>query len=141
MLPSESYTLLYTTSPYSQNADAAAAARPSKFEHESYHVEPSFHQSQANMELKRDFSPSGDNSKRASDDGEDTQVTLPDGPLFERYQFLSPGIFMGLIVVLIFVTVVSVGINGVGSLLVSYQAFDRDTGPAAQSGGGAKKQN
>ena len=35
------------------------------------------------MELKRDLS----NNKRASDGN----ITLPDGPLFERYQYLSPG--------------------------------------------------
>ena len=40
-------------------------------------------QAPVHMELKRDFS----NHKRASDGN----ITLPDGPLFERYQYLSPG--------------------------------------------------
>ena len=40
-------------------------------------------QAPVHMELKRDFA----NHKRASDGN----ITLPDGPLFERYQYLSPG--------------------------------------------------
>ena len=40
-------------------------------------------QAPVHMELKRDFS----DNKRASDGN----ITLPDGPLFERYQYLSPG--------------------------------------------------
>ena len=40
-------------------------------------------QAPVHMELKRDLA----NTKRASEGN----ITLPEGPLFERYQFLSPG--------------------------------------------------
>ena len=40
-------------------------------------------QAPVHMELKRDHL----NHKRASDGN----ITLPDGPLFERYQYLTPG--------------------------------------------------
>ena len=40
-------------------------------------------QAPVHMELKRDVP----NTKRASEGN----ITLPEGPLFERYQFLSPG--------------------------------------------------
>ena len=97
------------------------------------------------MELKRDFS----NHKRASDGN----ITLPDGPLFERYQYLNPGtspayvglicfrngilnlhigLFMGLLVSFLLLSILYVGINGVASLQVSYAAFDKEMGPAAQ---------
>ena len=40
--------------------------------------------SPGHMELKRDFSA----HKRDTSNG---NITLPDGPLFERYQFFTPG--------------------------------------------------
>lgn len=39
---------------------------------------------------------------------------------------------MGLIVGLIMLAILSVGINAVSSLQVSYGAFDKENGPAAQ---------
>ena len=43
----------------------------------------SIYQTSLHTELKRDLGK----HKRATGDN----ITLPDGPLFERYQFLSPG--------------------------------------------------
>ena len=96
------------------------------------------------MELKRDFA----NHKRAS--GEN--VTLPEGPLFERYQFLSPGmpkqslrrtprpetdadagLFMGILTAVLLLSVLYVAISGVASLQITYAAFDKETGPGKQS--------
>lgn len=39
---------------------------------------------------------------------------------------------MGLLVFFILLTILYVGINGVASLQVSYAAFDKEMGPAAQ---------
>ena len=104
----------------------------------------SIFQAPVHAELKRDFS-----YKRASDGN----ITLPKGPLFERYQYLTPGtscpslsmhfselantcfplgLFMGLLVSFLLVSILYVGINGVASLQVSYAAFDKEMGPAAQ---------
>lgn len=42
------------------------------------------------------------------------------------------GLFMGLLAGAILVAILSVGISAVSSLQVSYGAFDKDMGPAAQ---------
>lgn len=39
---------------------------------------------------------------------------------------------MGLVVLSILLSILYVGVNGVASLQVSYAAFDKDMGPAAQ---------
>jgi hypothetical protein len=39
---------------------------------------------------------------------------------------------MGLLVALILLSILSVGLNALGSLQVSYGAFDKEMGPAAQ---------
>ncbi|KAI1261257.1 BIG1-domain-containing protein [Xylariaceae sp. FL1019] len=57
-------------------------------------------------------------------------------PLFEKYQFFTPGIFMALIALIILMSVLYAGISAVASLQVSYGAFDKEMGPSAQ-----KKQN
>lgn len=117
LLSSTKFTVIYTTTP--PNADY----QPAFVESESYEMDAQF-QVPVHMDLKRDFS----NNKRASDGN----ITLPDGPLFERYQYLSPGLFMGLLVSFILISILYVAINGVASLQVSYAAFDREMGPAAQ---------
>jgi len=72
-------------------------------------------------------------------------------PLFEKYQFFSPGtcgnvyfelglysddiptaIFMGLFAVLILVSILYIGVSAVGSLKVPYGAFEKEMGPSAQ---------
>lgn len=117
LLSSTKFTVIYTTTP--PNADY----QPAFVESESYEMDAQF-QVPVHMDLKRDFS----DNKRASDGN----ITLPDGPLFERYQYLSPGLFMGLLVSFILISILYVAINGVASLQVSYAAFDREMGPAAQ---------
>lgn len=47
--------------------------------------------------------------------------------------FLTPsGLFMGLLVSFILASILYVGISGLASLQVSYAAFDKEMGPAAQ---------
>ncbi len=77
LLPSTKYTVVYTTSP------VASQHHHLVDETELYEMDPTF-ASPAHMELKRDFSV----YKRNTSDG---NITLPAGPLFERYQFFGPG--------------------------------------------------
>jgi len=101
------YTVIYTTTPISPET------------HITY--EPIFQES-LHVELRRqlDFVPRAE-EKNATD-------SLP---LFEKYQFLSPGIFMGLITVFLMVAILSVGLSAIAGLQVSYGAFDKEMGPAA----------
>ncbi|KAL8836328.1 MAG: hypothetical protein Q9176_006389 [Flavoplaca citrina] len=117
LLPTSKYTVIYTTSPY------AAHKSVHHEEPEMYEMDSSFSSSQSHMGIKRDF---GAHSKRADDNA---NVTLPNAPLFEKYQYFTPGIFMGLIVILPLFMILHVGISAVGSLQVSYAAFDREMGP------------
>ncbi|KAL8832461.1 MAG: hypothetical protein Q9170_004872 [Blastenia crenularia] len=120
-LPTSNYTVLYTTTP-SPHKPSSGIPNP---EPAAYEMDTSF-SSQAHMELKRD---TGAHGKRA-DGGNGTE--LVDGPLFEKYAFLSPGIFMALLVIIPLFLILYVGVSGVGSLQVSYAAFDKEMGPAAQ---------
>ncbi|KAK4669792.1 uncharacterized protein QC763_206090 [Podospora pseudopauciseta] len=52
--------------------------------------------------------------------------------LFEKYQFFTPGIFMALITLVIVLAILTVGLKALASLEVSYGAFDKEMGPAAQ---------
>ncbi|RPA93991.1 BIG1-domain-containing protein [Choiromyces venosus 120613-1] len=54
------------------------------------------------------------------------------GSLFSRYQFFTPGIFMGYVVGFFLVTILYVGISSLSSLTVTYGAFEKEMGPAAQ---------
>ena len=73
------------------------------------------------MDLKRSLAPPRGN-----------RSVSEQRPLFEKYVFFSPGLFMGLLVGLILVSILWVGISAVSSLKVSYAAFEKDMGPAAQ---------
>ncbi|RCI13564.1 hypothetical protein L249_5477 [Ophiocordyceps polyrhachis-furcata BCC 54312] len=56
-------------------------------------------------------------------------------PLLEKYQFFTPGIFMGIIVAIVLFSILGVGLKALASLEVSYGAFEKEMGPA-----GHKKQ-
>ncbi|KAK4694960.1 hypothetical protein P7C71_g2705, partial [Lecanoromycetidae sp. Uapishka_2] len=99
MIASKKYTVVYTTSP------ASAAHHTEPADSEAYEMDSQF-QAHLHTDLKRDLS----HQKRAFDGN----ITLVDGPLFERYQYLTPGV------------------TGVASLQVSYAAFDKEMGPSAQ---------
>ena len=92
-------------------------------EPDSYEMDASF-QAPIHMDLKRDLSHQ---ERQISQN-----ITLPDGPLFERYQYLTPGLFMGFLVSFLLLSILYVGITGVASLQVSYAAFDKEMGPSAQ---------
>ncbi|KOS17892.1 Protein big1 [Escovopsis weberi] len=55
-----------------------------------------------------------------------------DLPLFEKYQFFTPGIFTAIVTAIVLLSILGVGLRALGSLEVSYGAFEKDMGPAAQ---------
>ncbi|KAK2630029.1 hypothetical protein QTJ16_000849 [Diplocarpon rosae] len=111
-LPGSSYTVIYHTTP--------AAIVPGQTEKQTTY-EASFAEP-LHMDLKRNLWSRG----RAETNSTDSK------PLFEKYQFLSPGLFMGLLVSLLLLSILWVGISAISSLEVSYGAFDKEMGPAAQ---------
>ncbi|KAL8870595.1 MAG: hypothetical protein Q9174_003400 [Haloplaca sp. 1 TL-2023] len=121
-LPTSKYTVIYTTTP--STTPPSAAMHHDHLDQQIYEMDTSF-SSQHHMEIKRDVDGHTVMGKRAEN------ISLPDAPLFERYQYFSPGIFMGLLIMLPLFLILYVGISGVGSLQVSYAAFDREMGPAA----------
>ncbi|KAI4241884.1 MAG: hypothetical protein L6R40_004283 [Gallowayella cf. fulva] len=128
LLSTSKYTVIYITTPYSEVHKAAEDEEP-----EMYEMDTSFSAPQEHMGVKRDFVGYG---KREEEEGSGNQnVTLVDAALFEKYQFFTPGIFMGILISLPLFLILYVGVSAVGSLQVSYAAFDKEMGPAA-----AKKQ-
>jgi hypothetical protein len=83
--------------------------------------QPSFENDAVHMDLKRNLAPD-----RGSGPYSDLR------PLFEQYTFFNPGLFMGLLVGLVLIAILGVGMRALGSLMVSYGAFDKEMGPAAQ---------
>lgn len=80
VLPSESYTVLYTTT----RSCKGMAQSASHLESGAYEMDSAL-QAAMHLDLKRDL---GD---LASDAGQAENQTLIDGPLFDRYQFFTPG--------------------------------------------------
>ena len=77
------------------------------------------------MELRREAAPQASRRRRADD-------TVDRRPLFEKYQFFTPGIFMGLVAAFVMLSIVYIGLAALSSLEVSYGAFEKEMGPAAQ---------
>ncbi|KAG8413239.1 hypothetical protein J3458_012826 [Metarhizium acridum] len=94
-------------------------ATPREPLYESDFIEP------VHMGMKRDA-----NSAPLPQQNNDTEFNKL--PLFEKYQFFTPGIFMGLVVAIVLLSILGAGIRGLASLEVSYGAFDKEMGPAAQ---------
>ncbi|ESZ94597.1 hypothetical protein SBOR_5008 [Sclerotinia borealis F-4128] len=107
------YTVIYTTTPLGSVLQQDEPELP------IYNAE---FDATAHIDLKRDFRIKSDNSTNAHDTR----------PLFEKYQYFTPGIFMGLVVGIIFLSILYVGLSAVSSLQVSYGAFDKEMGPSAQ---------
>uniref|UniRef100_A0A0L0NHJ4 Protein BIG1 n=1 Tax=Tolypocladium ophioglossoides (strain CBS 100239) TaxID=1163406 RepID=A0A0L0NHJ4_TOLOC len=103
---SDSYTILLFSTP----------AEPA--------YEPEFVDS-LHMDLKRDVQ--GIPTRQ-----EENKTQRDTRPLFEKYQFFTPGIFMGLIVAILLLSILYVGLKALSSLEVSYGAFEKEMGPAAQ---------
>ncbi|KAL9592168.1 MAG: hypothetical protein Q9179_006992, partial [Wetmoreana sp. 5 TL-2023] len=90
LLPTSNYTVLYLTTPSFSRSSALSnpnsVSRYHDLEQETYEMDTSF-SSQQHMELKRD-SAAHINGKREESGKEN--ITLPDAPLFERYQYFTP---------------------------------------------------
>ncbi|CZT18255.1 uncharacterized protein RCC_04100 [Ramularia collo-cygni] len=89
--------------------------------------EPPYH-AIMHTDLKRDVGEEGVEAAK-----ETKEANPQDGlPLFEKYQFLSPGIFMGLTISLLLGSILYVGVSAIAGLEVSYMAFSKENGPSAQ---------
>ncbi|KAI9693949.1 MAG: hypothetical protein M1822_003220 [Bathelium mastoideum] len=110
------YTVLYITSPPSTSESPYTSAHTQQV----YEMDELDFASADHIELKRDF-----NGHIRDDENKAL-------PLFETYQFLSPGLFMAGTVSLILIVILYVGVNAIASLEVSYMAFSKEMGPAAQ---------
>ncbi|KAI2643328.1 ER protein BIG1 [Xylaria nigripes] len=106
----DSYTVIY--------AGGARTEKPKT------HTAESTGKGASHSELKRRLHGGNEIKKR---DENDRKLSL-----FDKYQYFTPGIFMGLIVLIILLSILYVGISAVASLQVSYGAFDKEMGPAAQ---------
>ncbi|KAL9616468.1 MAG: hypothetical protein Q9160_008663 [Pyrenula sp. 1 TL-2023] len=138
LLPSQDFTVLFTTTPPGVQCGTSENEKQEKL---SFEMDTEF-QEPLHTNLKRDVA-----THQPRKVGNQTIV---EGPLFEKYQFFSPGIaskitarckrrtnrflglFMGFTIGLILLSILYVGISGLASLSVSYAAFDKETGPAAQ---------
>ncbi|KAF2702933.1 BIG1-domain-containing protein [Pleomassaria siparia CBS 279.74] len=114
-LDSPDYTVIYTTTP-----QAESQLDDTLQNHYTYEMEDSFNEA-VHMELKRDA---------VSHQRKNT--TVKEGALFERYQYLSPGLFMGITAMIPLVVILYVGLTAITNLEVSYFAFSKEMGPAAQ---------
>ncbi|KAJ5617092.1 hypothetical protein N7537_002206 [Penicillium hordei] len=112
-LPSSStYTILYITSPREfPETDSVI-----------YEASGDSYQDSLHMELKRDYSAHGSASSSSKNSTS----------LFEEYQYFTPGIFMGLMATFLFLAILYIGINALGSLEIPYAAFEKDTSAAVQ---------
>lgn len=109
LLPTYKYTLIYTSTPLSMSAAAKKQQKVHVAEHE----------------LRR----------RTADKKPHDNTTLPEGSLFKKYQFFTPGIFAGYLALFFLLSILYVAFSALSSLQVSYGAFEKEMGPAA-----AKKQ-
>ncbi|KAL1982114.1 hypothetical protein VTN96DRAFT_1710 [Rasamsonia emersonii] len=111
-IPSSKYTLIYVTSPreFVENGESDSVVYNSDVFQEPLH-----------MQLKRDY------TGHARQDESDSSKSL-----FQKYQFLSPGIFMGLLASFVCLVIFYVGFSALTSLEVPYAAFEKDTAPGSQ---------
>ncbi|KAF2725466.1 hypothetical protein K431DRAFT_309105 [Polychaeton citri CBS 116435] len=119
----ESWILIYTSSPPA----SVSIDEGSVYEMDEPYPS-SFHQDlkRANPELAQ----RSDVSAQESLDNLDQNV-----PLFEKYQYFTPGLFMGLFASFFLLIPVYIGVSALANLEVSYMAFSKEMGPAAQNKG------
>jgi hypothetical protein len=111
----DKYTVIYTTTPPA--GDFIASSYEAAI---NYEMDDSF-QSVLHTDLKRELGS-----------GHALKSNGSDKALFDKYEFTSPGIFMGLSVGLLLFIILYVGITAVASLQVSYFAFSKEMGPSQQ---------
>jgi len=117
------HVLIFVSSPSTSSSQQDAVADESQ----TYEMDSPILHEVLHSDLKRDVGVYPRNS--SSED--EHQKGLP---LFERYSFLSPAIFMGLTVTILLISILYVGLSAIAGLEVSYMAFSKEMGPAAQQG-------
>jgi hypothetical protein len=116
------YTVIYLTTPLTSNGAKAVLEAQQQQQQQQYQYESeALFDNTMQMELKRDTSA---HTRRANSTAE--------GGLFERYQYFTPGLFMGFAAVIPLFLILLVGIRALLSLEVSYFAFSKEMGPNAQ---------
>lgn len=80
------------------------------------------------MELKRDLSV----HTNANPSTHPKRALRNQPGLFEKYQYFTPGLFMGFVAAVPLFLITVVGVKALVSLEVSYFAFSKEMGPAAQ---------
>ncbi|KAL1304962.1 hypothetical protein AAFC00_003870 [Neodothiora populina] len=114
----DSYTVVYTTTPATTQVQEAIQHPEQTYEMDSP-FPPGMH-----GDLKRDLS-----GYEKGSNGSNLDSNLP---LFEKYQFVNQGIFITGSVSLLLLLILSVGVSAIANLDVSYMAFSKEMGPAAQ---------
>lgn len=109
-----SYTVLYTTSPPTSPPTSSSGQGQ-----EDYTMDDPL-QSILHTDMKRDFN------------SHVLKSNTSDLALFDKYEFLSPGVFMGLFISSILFMILYIGISAVASVEVSYFAFSKEMGPSGQ---------
>ncbi|EAW11837.1 Ac45/VOA1 transmembrane domain-containing protein [Aspergillus clavatus NRRL 1] len=107
---SKKYTVVYVTSPREFEGSEGVLYHPENGAQDPLH-----------MDLKRDYSAHGSRSVPASNKS-----------LFQQYQFLTPGIFMGLLASFVCLMILYVALRALLSLEVPYAAFEKDTAASVQ---------
>ena len=112
------YTVVYLTTPLTSNGAKAVLEAQQQQQQQQYQYESaSLLGDNMQMELKRDTSA---HTRRAN--------ATQEGGLFERYQYFTPGLFMGFAAVIPLFLILLVGIRALLSLEVSYFAFSKEMG-------------
>ncbi|OAP62460.1 hypothetical protein AYL99_04663 [Fonsecaea erecta] len=122
LLPTQNYTVLYTTS---RSQDEMLVAQGAGEKEAAEYDMNSEIQENMHLDLKRDLGLHAAANKTGNNQ------TMIDGPLFDKYQFFTPGIFMGYLVGFLLLLILYVAISGVASLQVTYAAFDKEQGQLA----------
>ncbi|KAE8152555.1 BIG/ATPase V1 complex, subunit S1 [Aspergillus avenaceus] len=100
---SKKYTILYVTTPREFDESDSGI----------YQSETSPYQDPVHMDLKRDYAAH-------------SQTNTPNKSLFQEYQYLTPGLFMGLMATFLFLVILYVALSALSSLQVPYAAFEKD---------------
>ncbi|KAL4935711.1 hypothetical protein BDV06DRAFT_121134 [Aspergillus oleicola] len=109
-LPSNKYTILYTTTPREwETSDSPTYKSPN---------DP--YQDPVHQDLKRDYTSHARRDETTN------------SSLFDEYQYFTPGIFMGLIAAFVFLLILYIGLSALMSLQVSYAAFEKDSSSTVQ---------
>ncbi|KIW84536.1 hypothetical protein Z517_03786 [Fonsecaea pedrosoi CBS 271.37] len=122
LLPTQNYTVLYTTS---RSQDGMLTAQEADGKEAAEYDMDSQIQESMHLDLRRDL------GVHAGANTAGNNQTMIEGPLFDKYQFFTPGIFMGYLVGLLLLLILYVAVSGVASLQVTYAAFDKEQGQLA----------